>query len=411
MKLNSTLFFFILTNLLSFLSFWISYPVGLWYSVIALIYLIIRSSSFIGVLFSRKSRIFLFFVILEIVSFINYVILDYSRNIVYENPELLIQGISYLLIPQLLFYYLGFNQSIENQDYWQKNFIVILFIFALVFLYGIYLHFSRPDYFNLFLERIFLNDPETGYKTIYPKFTIYWNSMIVGVLGVAFFWLNILIKNHSLFYRFLFSMIFLTAVVFSTQRGAWLSFLISGLIVLFMTFKSWRPLKYLFYLSLTGVILLFIPKFLVIESNYEIFIDLLNRLDNIEHALADRSNQFDNFLFLISRYPFGIGLGLLSHKASNLGLSLTTPDGNYYRIFGEIGLLGFISFFILIVFSIYKAYKTRIIFLFVILVIFCLQAIGTNVFDLYASSFLFWYIIGFVNGYNTLSVNKIYSIN
>ncbi len=403
MKLNPAIVFFILTNLLSFLSFWISYPVGLSFSAIAIIYLINKSNSFLTILFNQKSRIFLFLLILEIGSFINYIILDYSRNVVYENPELLIQGISYLLVPQLLFYYLGFNQSLKNQDSWRKDFIVILFIFAFIFLYGIYLHFWRPDYFNLFLERVFLNDPQTGYTTIYPKYTIFWNSMIVGVLGVALFWLNLLIKNHIFFYRFFFSMIFLTAIVFSTQRGAWISLSISGLIVLFMTFRIRKILKYLFYLSVIGVVFFLISRFLVIQNNYEIYIDLLNRFDNIENAFADRNNQFENFLFLISKYPFGIGLGLLSHKASDLGLSFTTPDGNYYRIIGEIGILGFISFFTLLIFSLYKAYKTRIIYLFVILIIYFLQAIGTNVFDLYAASFFFWYIIGFVNGYSSPS--------
>jgi hypothetical protein len=403
LKLNPAIVFFILTNLLSFLSFWISYPVGLSFSAIAIIYLINKSNSFLTILFNQKSRIFLFLLILEIGSFINYIILDYSRNVVYENPELLIQGISYLLVPQLLFYYLGFNQSLKNQDSWRKDFIVILFIFAFIFLYGIYLHFWRPDYFNLFLERVFLNDPQTGYTTIYPKYTIFWNSMIVGVLGVALFWLNLLIKNHIFFYRFFFSMIFLTAIVFSTQRGAWISLSISGLIVLFMTFRIRKILKYLFYLSVIGVVFFLISRFLVIQNNYEIYIDLLNRFDNIENAFADRNNQFENFLFLISKYPFGIGLGLLSHKASDLGLSFTTPDGNYYRIIGEIGILGFISFFTLLIFSLYKAYKTRIIYLFVILIIYFLQAIGTNVFDLYAASFFFWYIIGFVNGYSSPS--------
>ena len=137
---------------------------------------------------------------------------------------------------------------------------------------------------------------------------------------------------------------------------------------------------------------------------------MLNRFDAFENAFDERSNQYDNFLYIISKYPFGLGLGLLTHKASDLNLTLTTPDGNYYRIFGELGFIGFFSFLFLILKSLYFSFKKRFKLYFIILSVYCLQAFGTNVFDLYAASFFFWYIIGQVNGTESNFKDRIIAI-
>ena len=142
---------------------------------------------------------------------------------------------------------------------------------------------------------------------------------------------------------------------------------------------------------------------LIVSSNFieidsPIFVDLFNRFNAIDNAFNERSYQFENFIYLISKFPFGVGLGLLSHKASDLNLLYTTPDGNYYRIFGETGFFGFVSFATLIISSVYKSYKRKLKLFFIIIIIYLLQSLGTNVLDLYAASFFFWYVIGQVNG-------------
>jgi O-antigen ligase len=141
-----------------------------------------------------------------------------------------------------------------------------------------------------------------------------------------------------------------------------------------------------------------LKRYVDIES--PIFIDLFNRLNAFDNAFNERSDQYVNFLYLIFNFPFGVGLGLLSHKASDLNLLYTTPDGNYYRIFGELGFLGFISFLILILSCLYKSYKQKLRLFLIIIMVYFLQAFGTNVFDLYVASFFFWYVIGQVNGFS-----------
>jgi hypothetical protein len=391
-----TLFFFILANVLSFFSLWISYPVGIVFSILSLIFLLIFNNQLIRILLDKQSIFFLLFIIFQCLSFVNYLLIDYSWQIIYSNPSLILQAISYILLPQILFYYLGFIDA-KNKTFDENlNLRLITIIFLFVFVFGIYLHFIRPLYFVYFQERVFLSDKTTGYIDFYPKFTIFWNSMIVGVLGVSLFWTTLLVKNRQIWFKFISGVIFFIAVIFSTQRGAWASLLISGLIF-FIFFFSLTGLKYLFLLSiLLGFGLIVSSNFIEIDS--PIFVDLFNRFNAIDNAFNERSYQFENFIYLISKFPFGVGLGLLSHKASDLNLLFTTPDGNYYRIFGETGFFGFVSFAILIISSVYKSYKRKLKLFFIIIIVYLLQSLGTNVLDLYAASFFFWYVIGQVNG-------------
>ena len=125
-------------------------------------------------------------------------------------------------------------------------------------------------------------------------------------------------------------------------------------------------------------------------------------MNTLEGMFLERADQYESFAVVFKTYPFGLGLGLLSHKAANLGLLFSTPDGNYYRIFGELGIMGLVSFCALVFSTLFKAFKRRMHLALLVVSIYLLQAAGTNVFDLYAAGFLFWYFIGFVNG------NKLY---
>ena len=392
-----TLIFFIIANVFSFSSFWISFPVGLLFSILSAIFLIIFLNPLIRILLKKESTFFVIYLLFEIISFTNYAFVEYSRNIISANPTLILQAISYILIPQLLFYYLGFTDILNKSLNMDFNLRVISNIFFIVFLFGIYLHFFRPIYFINFQERVFLNNQITGYINFYPKFTIYWNSMIVGVLGVALFWTTILVDNRNFLTKFITGLIFFVAIIFSTQRGAWASLLITLLIFLILFF-SLRTLKYIIIML---ILLVFAMLILKNEVNIDspIFLDLFSRLDAFDNAFNERSDQYENFKYLISKFPFGVGLGLLSHKASDLNLLYTTPDGNYYRIFGELGILGFFSFFMLIVSSVYKSFKKKLKLFIIIIIVYLLQSFGTNVLDLYVASFYFWYIIGQVNGF------------
>lgn len=374
------------------------FQVSFVFAIVALTYLIVNLDSLLLALDSRASIWFTLYVFIQILSYMNYVVWDYSRDIASTFPVIPLNGLSYILIPQVLFYFVGFNlakASGSKRDQVQK---IITIFFGCVYTMGLVLHFSRPDFFNAFLERVFLNEIVTGYVDFYPRMTIYWNSMIVGVLGVCFFWLSVYAMGIKMFWKCILGVVFIASVLFSTQRGAWIALGISTLFFMFMNFSFRRIALFLSGFVVVVIIARSSLNFFLEDTTAGMFIDLLNRFDNLDEAFSERRYQFDNFIHLITNFPSGVGLGMLSHKAADLGLLLATPDGNYYRIFGELGVMGAIAFSTLVISTMFKAFERRDQISLIICLIYVLQALGTNVFDLYAAGFLFWFVLGLVNG-------------
>lgn len=390
--------------MLSFISMFYGFPVSFVFFILATTYLILNLDGLLLALGSRASIWFAIYAFVQIFSYVNYLTLDYSRNVAVIFPELLLNGLSYILIPQVLFYFIGFNlANAPSSEQLQVQTRLTVF-FGWVYTMGLVLHFARPGFFNAFLERMFLSEIGTGYVDFYPRMTIYWNSMIVGILGVCFFWMNVYTKGINMFWKWILGIVFISSVLFSTQRGAWLALGISSLLFMFMNFSAQRIAVFLVGFVAIGWFTLLIPNLFSEDNSFGIVVDLLNRFDNLEQAFSERRYQFDNFVYIASNYPSGVGLGMLSHKAADLGLLLTTPDGNYYRIFGELGVLGVIAFSALMLSTIFKAFKWRKQFGLIICVIYIVQALGTNVFDLYAAGFLFWFMIGWINGGSPVGV-------
>ena len=387
-----------LINVLSFISMFYGFPVSFVFSIVAVTYLIVNHDSLLLALGSRASGWFTFYVFIQILSYINYVVWDYSRNVAFTFPELLLNGLSYILIPQVLFYFIGFNLAKASDSNLDQVKTSIIFIFGWVYTLGLVLHFSRPDFFNAFLERMFLNEFGSGYVDFYPRMTIYWNSMIVGVLGVCFFWLSIYANGIKMFWKWILGVVFISSLLFSVQRGAWLALGFSSLLFILMNFSPRRIAFIILVFLLLGILSMSMPSFILEDKSLAIVVELLNRFDNLEEAFSERGYQLDNFIYIITNFPSGVGLGMLSHKAADLGLLLTTPDGNYYRIFGELGVLGAIAFSALVISTMFKAFERRDQISLIICLIYAVQALGTNVFDLYAAGFLFWFILGLVNG-------------
>jgi len=123
-------------------------------------------------------------------------------------------------------------------------------------------------------------------------------------------------------------------------------------------------------------------------------IGFYERFDTIDSMISDRNHQWLNALKVFFEYPWGIGIGMLSHITAAQGFELACPDGNYFRILGELGLYGFVVFILLLGTAIVRGLFHVNIFYGLALMVFSLQAIGSNVFDFYYTSFLFWFLVG-----------------
>ena len=359
-------------------------------------YIFCRFEFFIKSLFQYKNILFIIFMLIELLSFLNMIFYPLSREFVEKNPTMIFQGISYILIPQVFFYTAGSIIG-TNQHSINKNISIILHVNFIMIIIGIILYLLRPDFYLNFQERV-LGDIFNYYNGKYPRLTSYiGNSMIIGNISATSFILSIkYIRQKKKRNIFLFT--FLFALILSFQRGAWISFLISLFLYYYLDnfFKNGKiTLKksYLSYIIILSLILPFLIYYFI--DNYDI-VQLYNRISSIGNALNERMYTWKYAENILKENIFGAGLGMLSHKSANLGFKYSIPDANYFRIAGEIGIFGFFIFLLILFIAIYITLRKKLIVLFSFFVIYIFQAIGTNVFDLYYCSFLFWFILGII---------------
>jgi hypothetical protein len=73
-------------------------------------------------------------------------------------------------------------------------------------------------------------------------------------------------------------------------------------------------------------------------------------------------------------------------------------DANFLRIWADLGILGFGTFIMIILFALRRALATGEPFAWTLIVlIYCVQALGSNVFDNFYVSHLFWLLLGVID--------------
>ena len=135
--------------------------------------------------------------------------------------------------------------------------------------------------------------------------------------------------------------------------------------------------------------------YIYVAENYgDFFANLIERGAMISEAFNERSGTW-NFAFDYGNLIIGDGLGTFGHKA--IGYSkVLIPDGNYFKIFAEIGTIGTFLFFLIIVRSLvlgFKSFRNKYLELGIVFGL-SLIAIGSNVFSYQSITPIFWYTIG-----------------
>ena len=202
---------------------------------------------------------------------------------------------------------------------------------------------------------------------------------------------------------------FAVALLLTMQRGAWIVGIVS--IVACMIISSIldrEGFKTIILYSLLGIVLVYVLVYFV---DHYMSAGLLQHLEirlrglNIEAMSRGRSEQASNAFSLFFQYPLGFGLGAAGNKASTYHLQVI-PDGNLLRILVETGIIGMTSFIIMNVRAIYRGIKHKYYYMTVIIGLFLAHSIGSNVLDFYYGSFIYWYILGYLNRPNDCFVHE-----
>lgn len=376
---------FILINIISFASMFITLQCGLIIDIYALVFLLLVHNLSVREK-SYTHQLFELFVVFELLS-IPISLLSPFGNFLISNPIIFLYGVSYILIPQLFFYKIGIavTDTRKAVSFLLKcNFFLVLM--SVVF------YVARPNFYISLISSKFPSTFEL-YGGFVPRLVGYIaDSMAMGVICSSSFVLSLAyIKKNKYLYMF----IFLIGSIMSMQRGSWIMLVVSSFIYLFLSQK-------LKQLSIRGLffIVVFICSILYIVVNIDVdgalsYTDLLlRRFENLGSAGGERDMQWLGVIDAVKTYPIGFGLGALSHKGVNMGFPLSCPDGNYFRILGDTGVMGLIIFVFLNVSTIFFLLRRKQYGCMCALLVFLAQAVGTNVFDLYYSSFIYWFLMG-----------------
>lgn len=310
-----------------------------------------------------------------------------------ESIWFFFSGISYNLIPSMLFLV---GNSIDRNRFDKiinSIFISNMFIICI----GLFFYLTNKSFYFTVM------DTEFAYTYTYAhKFGSYLTCLVFGSMCVAQIGLLIyrIFQKKNKIITLISIPIIMYALLLNMERGAWLASIILLLAVVFVLLKDKKSMFYAIgAVCIISLILVAGIYFIQNYLNSNVYYYLLDRLGNMNNVFSSRSDQMNKALETFFAYPMGYGLGAAGNKAALNGGSRIVPDGNYFRILVELGVPGFLSFIYLLMRGIFrgmgKDFKIRI--LVAIIIAFAAHASGSNVFDFFYSSYIFWFILGYLS--------------
>lgn len=298
------------------------------------------------------------------------------------------------------FFYMAHNSVNDDYKFYNNTLIVIIISFIL----GFYLWITEPPVYRVFM------DTTEGPGTDMFFFESLYGLTATGALSVIGFLISTrIIASSSGKGGKLAMLICVIASLLTFRRSSMLALFISFLFMHYLLFWQYNFIKKRYFL-LEAIFLISIYNYFV--NDYSEFIDsILERGSMVTEAFSERSGTW-GYAFQDFSVIFGKGLGSAGHKA--IGFSKTLiPDGNYFKMISEIGILGsflFISIIIAFVFLSIKEFINNYLEVGIVLSI-CLIGIGSNIFEYQSIAPIFWFSIGrishnHINKYQLIQIKK-----
>ena len=347
-------------------------------------------SSFIyrgNICFKKENVLFVIYLMIIIFSGINYLLIQGT------DSKLFFHGIQFIVLPMAL-YLSGMISARNGNDRILKQ---VILSNAIIIGGGLLLYFLFQDILISFLYRYGGTNFCLEYYKLHPRLTsIFANATSVGTISAVSIPLIFMFYNKYKF-NFIYFLgllsLFLLGAFLSMQRSAWIvsffALIISYIIFMLYQEKKFKTnIKLLIFVVIVVIIMYVIPleqgnvMSFAIERFYSIF--------NI-----DVTKRWVYGISIFKQYPFGIGIGRAGHKAIQFGFR-GVPDGNYFRIIAELGILGALTFLLVSTEALINSFKYNP-YLFVAICVYLVQAVASNIIDFAYTGSIFWFIIGYSN--------------
>lgn len=309
-------------------------------------------------------------------------------------------GIHYVVFPSLTFFAVKYLVPHERFTVLRVLTLLNLLLIGV----GLLMHYWQPDFFTNYVIDHFQGEV-TEIWEIYARLGSYLGSTTVGlVAGVSLLTMDSL--RPSMPMRAGLGALFATAGLLSQQRGGFVAVAIGVMYQLF--FRSGAVSKKL----VSGLLLVGVSgaAFLVYDSRNQA---LDNRVNVIAFTLArlegssvsgdiltERMMGYQRGLSNARMYPLGLGVGatLSASDSSGANPGGQVVDANYMRILSDVGILGFLIFMAILATAMFRATQTTAPFLWLgVIACYAIIAIGTNVFDSFYVSHMFWALLAILD--------------
>jgi hypothetical protein len=333
--------------------------------------------------------------------FVSYLLINiisvYAYLFNHRPIELFFTCVSYNIIPMLL-YGIGFCLQWEEND--NPIFKSICISNVIIVAIGLIVYSIPP--LAAYLGKYSITTAGIDSSGIGYRFDSYLDSLTMGSLCAINIPIIMLNKFRHKYSRVLYLGITVIGLFLTLQRGAWIiggvGFLGSMMInIVFEKRNGFKEFfKYLLLLVIAGIVVYYFATHYLSEGLTQHLMIRLKRLD-FASMMSDRNYQIAKGFKVFSEYPFGFGLGSAGIKAAKYGLQIV-PDGNILKILVETGIIGLFLFVCLNIRAFFFGLRYKKYYSVLIIGLFLIHCIGSNVLDFYYSSFVYWFVLGYLNG-------------
>lgn len=294
------------------------------------------------------------------------------------------QGLAYMAFPVLLFFVHKENVEIIYRKYINALFFSLLIAFVMYLwapsFYGEYLYYhgylGRPD-------RAWI---QTSLQGLYGITML---SSFSAICSIFFFIEWLYQPKFGNLIRFAISIF---ALIISGRRSAVAGGLLIIIIILIRYLRSSGRVSIkqaiVIGIAVIGLLISF-------SLNWSVLSVWVKRMTGLSIAVAERKdNWIEVFEALGSKIIIGQGLGTTGHNAQAYGY-VGVYDSSYMLILAELGIVGSIIFLVGLASRIGRFFRisnsNRSWFSFYVVILFFIQAIGSNVWEFPVLSSFFWF--------------------
>ena len=305
--------------------------------------------------------------------------------------DVFIMEYSNSILPIICFYFIG-RIDREDTSFYKITWYALIIGFSI----GFYYQIALPENYREFMAKMD-NSGETNPLAFISAFRSLFGVTATGSLSAIGLLMSfaIILMSKVKKGKIGFFICFVT-LIFSFRRSALYVCLFAILWINYLSFFKFKTSKW--RLLFFEICMVFLSISLISIFDPSFFKSLTSRFSDLSNALKERNSNWIEGLSHASNLVVGDGLGRFSHKAAQYTDDIL-PDGNYFRIIAELGVFGILIFIAIIFVSLKKGLaKLADNYLEIgIIIMLCMQAVGSDIFSFQLLAPIFWYSIGRCN--------------